>query len=267
MKKTITVHTIIKNEENFIWYAIKSVVDFVDKIIIFDTGSTDKTVEIIKDLVKEYPDKINFEEKGECDKKRHTELRQEMLDKTTTDWFMILDGDEVWTKKGMEEVVGVINQNTEVECLIAPFYLCVGDVYHKYYKKGSYYFLGKTGQFALRFIKNDQGIKWAGDYNSDILIKNGSVIFKKENSLFLKNHYWHLTHLKRSSKDDNDYSSYGSRKEKLRETYFIIGRKIKDDFPEFLSGISKISFIISVINFLVWIIRIPTRNFGKNQRM
>jgi glycosyltransferase involved in cell wall biosynthesis len=47
----LTVHCLIKNEENFIFYAIKSVVDFVDKIIIFDTGSTDKTVAIVNSLV------------------------------------------------------------------------------------------------------------------------------------------------------------------------------------------------------------------------
>ena len=58
----ITAHCLIKNEENFVWYAIKSVVDFVDKIIVFDTGSTDKTVELIKKLAEEYPEKIIFEE-------------------------------------------------------------------------------------------------------------------------------------------------------------------------------------------------------------
>ena len=108
---TITAHCLIKNEENFVWYAIKSVVDFVDKIIVFDTGSTDKTVELIKKLAEEYPEKIIFEEKGSCDKVRHTHLRQEMLKKTNTDWFMILDGDEVWTKRGAEEAIKIISEN------------------------------------------------------------------------------------------------------------------------------------------------------------
>jgi glycosyltransferase involved in cell wall biosynthesis len=99
----LTVHCLIKNEENFIFYAIKSVVDFVDKIIIFDTGSTDKTVAIVNSLVNQYPHKIIFEEKGDCNKSQHTLLRQEMIEKTKTEWFMVLDGDEIWTKRGMEE--------------------------------------------------------------------------------------------------------------------------------------------------------------------
>ena len=50
MKKTVWVNTVIRNEENFIWYALMSVIDYVDKILIYDLGSTDKTVEIIKTI-------------------------------------------------------------------------------------------------------------------------------------------------------------------------------------------------------------------------
>mgnify|MGYP000359384862 CR=1 FL=1 len=154
-KLSITAHCIIKNEENFVEYAIRSVVDFVDQIIVFDTGSTDKTVSIILELQTRHPNKIFFEEKGSCDKKRHTELREEMLNKTNTEWFMILDGDEVWTKRGMEEVLSVINSSLEVECLIAPFYLCVGDVYHRYYKDGSFEILGKKVQQGNKNYKRE----------------------------------------------------------------------------------------------------------------
>lgn len=33
----------MKNEANWIYYSIKSVIDFVDKMIIFDTESVDDT--------------------------------------------------------------------------------------------------------------------------------------------------------------------------------------------------------------------------------
>ncbi|MBU1256082.1 hypothetical protein KKA49_00135 [Patescibacteria group bacterium] len=46
----IIVHCLVKNEERFIWYAIKSVLPFVDKIMVWDTGSTDKTIQIIKSI-------------------------------------------------------------------------------------------------------------------------------------------------------------------------------------------------------------------------
>ena len=48
----VWAHTLVKNEERYIWYAVMSVIDWVDKILIWDTGSTDKTVEIIKEIEK-----------------------------------------------------------------------------------------------------------------------------------------------------------------------------------------------------------------------
>ena len=51
--------SLVKNEERFLWYAINSILPFVDKIMIWDTGSTDKTVEILKLITSP---KISFKE-------------------------------------------------------------------------------------------------------------------------------------------------------------------------------------------------------------
>lgn len=250
---SITAHCLVKNEENFVYYTIKSVINFVDQVIVFDTGSTDKTVEIIQNLAKEYPNKIIFEEKGISDGKRHTELRQEMLDRTKTDWFMILDGDEVWTERTMIEAKKIISENASVECLVAPFYLCVGDIFHVYSGKRSITILGKTDFHYPRFIKILPGLHWQGDYNQDTLAdKNNKEFCQVENSRFLSNRYWHLTHLRRSSKDDGDYSSGGNRKIKRRLTYFIIGNKINEPIPEVFERKMdefRISWSVSFINF------------------
>ena len=44
----IIVHCLVANEERFVWYALQSVLPYVDQVMVWDTGSTDKTVEIIK---------------------------------------------------------------------------------------------------------------------------------------------------------------------------------------------------------------------------
>lgn len=253
----ITAHCLVKNEENFVYYAIKSVIDFVDYVIVFDTGSTDKTVAIVQNLVKEYPDKIIFEEKGQSDGKRHTELRQEMLDKTKTGWFMILDGDEVWTKRGVEEALAVIKTKPAIECIVAPFYLCVGDIFHKTFRKGQMEMLGRKDFFYPRFLKITGGIHWSGDYDQDTLLTGDNKVFcANNNSLVLQSKYWHMTHLKRSSKDDNDFSSGGNRKLKRRLTYFIIGRKINEPVPEVFQCKNdfKMSAAASFVNFVKFII-------------
>lgn len=250
----ITAHCLVKNEENFIAYAIRSVIDFVDQVLIFDTGSTDRTVAIIKELQREYSQKIIIEEKGECDKKHHTELRQEMVERTRTEWFMVLDGDEVWSKRVLSEAKTVIEKDPGVECLIAPFYLCVGDIYH-YSSKGAYTLRGVTAHATPRFFKCISGMHWSGEYNYDALVDGaGNKIFEKQNVQILKYKFWHLTHLRRSSKDDEDYSSGSARKDKRRLTYFWIGHKITEPVPEVFNEfpaitVSALSFWVSVKNF------------------
>ena len=49
---SVWVHTLVKNEERYIWYSVMSVIDYIDKILIWDTGSTDKTVDIIKEILE-----------------------------------------------------------------------------------------------------------------------------------------------------------------------------------------------------------------------
>ncbi|MFA5062275.1 MAG: glycosyltransferase [Patescibacteria group bacterium] len=253
---TVTAHCLVKNEENFVYYTIKSVIDFVDRVIVFDTGSTDKTVELIQKLMAEYPGKIIFEEKGPADGNRHTLLRQEMIERTKTDWFMILDGDEIWTKKAMAEATKAIALDGSLECLIAPFYLCVGDIYHVYAGKRSITILGKTDFHYPRFIKIAPGLHWQGVYNQDTLLdKDNKEFCQKENSRFMTNRYWHVTHLRRSSTDDNDYSSGGNRRAKRRLTFFVIGAKINEPVPEVFgnANIYRMNFITSFVNFIALI--------------
>ncbi len=253
----ITAHCLIKNEENFVGYAIKSVINFVDSIIVFDTGSTDKTVEIIQNLVKEFPKKIIFEEKGLSDKARHTQLRQEMIERTKTDWFMILDGDEVWTKYGLMEAREVISGGA-TEVIESWFFECVGDVYHTRIKGGY-----KT----IRFVKT-KNVKWIGQFGVDNLysiVSEEPVI--NRGSVVLNNKFWHLTHLIRSAKDMLDFSSGTSRGGKRILTYFLIGKKIKDPLPKvFENKFTKMSFIKSFINFFIWIISKRTKIFGQPQK-
>lgn len=229
---SLTAHCLVKNEDRFIAYAINSVINFVEQVLVFDTGSTDDTVKIIKNLQNIYPDKIIFEEKGECDKKRHSQLRQEMLERTRTDWFMVLDGDEVWSKKAMQEAVDIMGGSADTECLIAPFNLCVGDIYHTS-RRGQYVLNNIKSHATPRFFRKIAGIHWDGEYNYDAVVDaQGIKIFEKDSVIWLKNKFWHLTHLIRSSAGGNEFSSGSARKNKLRLTYFLIGKKINTPVPE-----------------------------------
>ncbi len=210
-KSTVTAHVLVKNEKNYIFYAINSVLPHIDKMIIFDTGSTDKTVEIIKSIIEKDKDKkIIFEEKGEVDKQKHTDLRNEMIKRTTTDWFMILDGDEVWPEEQIKFVIEKdipdaekINRN----CIMVSFHLCAVDLNH--YTESGHYGTnwGLHGHFTYRFFKNVNDIKYAGEYLKDTLkYQNGEKVAIQNNILFSTSYFWHLSKLKRSSRDSSVFS-------------------------------------------------------------
>jgi glycosyltransferase involved in cell wall biosynthesis len=233
MTSPLTIHCIVKNEEYFVGPALRSVLPYAVRAFVYDTGSTDATTRIIRALMKEFPGKITFEEKGAADKARHTALRQEMLDRTDTEWCMIVDGDEVWTTRGMEEATGVIAQDASASFMVAPFYLCVGDVYHASKREGKFDVLGRQGNYAIRFFRNTPELAWKGAYEHDTLVnKNDEAAFTRRNTVFLKEKFWHATHLARSSRDACDYSSGGTRKEKRRLTYTWIGVPISEPVPE-----------------------------------
>lgn len=84
---TISVCMIVKNEEDVLERALKSVQDIADEIIIVDTGSTDST----KDIASSYTNKIyDFEW---CDD--FSKARNYSFSKATKDYCMWLDADDV----------------------------------------------------------------------------------------------------------------------------------------------------------------------------
>ncbi len=209
-RPSISVHTLVLNEENFLWYAVASVADYVDKIYIWDTGSTDKTIQLIKELKRRWPEKIEIKEVGKVGKLTLVEMRQKMLDETTTDWIMILDGDEVWWEEGIKKVLSEIGRlPPDVLGMAMPFYNCVGDIFHYQEEAaGKYNIAGRKGHINLRFMRNKKDMKVLGTYPYEYYsVASSQPIQETERIEFTNTHYLHLSHLTRSSKG-------GKRKEK-----------------------------------------------------
>ena len=207
-KPTITAHCLVRNEERWVWYAINSVIDFVDKILVFDTGSTDNTVKIVKSI---HSPKIIFEEKGVVNKKEFTKLRQEMLDLTDTDWFLVLDGDEVWPEKTIQELTKAIRMaKAEKEAIVVGQWICVGDVFH--YSKEMVEFKHKQypwikGFRLTRAIKKIEGLHCIGLYGYESYADKEGVnisYWDKKRLTFIMNKFFHLTYLPRSSSIKKD---------------------------------------------------------------
>lgn len=207
--KKIWVHTLVFNEENFIWFAVKSVIGYVDKILIWDTGSTDSTVRIIKELIKKYPNKIEFKEIGPVNNEGVTIARQEMLAQSVCDWIIFLDGDEIWPESSIKKVISTINsKGGKLDALVVPYFVLLGDIYHYQQEEaGQYKILGRKGHLQIRaFRRNINGLHIKGTYPLEGLYNNeGKLLQDSGNLFFVQTPYFHATHLKRSSKGNKKF--------------------------------------------------------------
>lgn len=208
MIKSIWGHTIVKNEERFLWFAVTSVIDYLDKLLLWDTGSTDKTIEIIELLKKTYPDKIEFKEIGSVDPEQFTKARQEMLEKTDSDWFMILDGDEVWWQNSIQRVVKTINEEN-LESIVSPYYNIVGDIYHYQDKHAANYTIDSVTDFInIRAVnRNISGLHFEKPHGQQGLYDGSGVLIQnrpKKYRSFVDAPYIHFTNIVRSKNRKHD---------------------------------------------------------------
>lgn len=208
--KTITAHCLVKNEARFIWYSIMSVIEHVDKVLLWDTGSTDGTKEIIKQILKiDKKEKITYVNYGDVTTETFWEARQNMLDETKTDWFLVVDGDEVWWNGSIAEVISTIRkEGTPLESIVVPTYNLVGDIFHYLPESAGFYkFTHMTGEvfghFNLRAVNRKiPGLRSFGRHGTwGWVDQDGAQIQDRgrDKRLFLDAPYIHATFLERAS--------------------------------------------------------------------
>jgi glycosyltransferase involved in cell wall biosynthesis len=200
--KSIWVNCLVRNEEKWIWFALMSVINHVDKILVWDTGSTDETVDIIKGIKNP---KIEFKEYGSVTKETYPQARQAMLEATKADWLFILDGDEIWTDDGIRQVIDEIQKSEDdLESIVVKTINFVGDVYHYQEEQaGKYEIAGHKGHLNLRAMNlKIPGLHAAGSHGVQGYFDGENKPIQERNSkniVFLPVSYFHATHLQRSS--------------------------------------------------------------------
>ncbi len=85
----------VKNEEYWIWYSLTSVYPHVDEILVFDNGSDDATVEIVRNM-RHIADKLTLVENfGGPSEQENREAMLEAARACGGTHLLFLDGDEV----------------------------------------------------------------------------------------------------------------------------------------------------------------------------
>lgn len=201
----LTIGLIVKNEEETLDKCLSSLKPLLEavpsELIITDTGSTDKTLEI----AKKYTDNIiNFEWCGDFSAARNTGLFA-----ARGEWFMFIDGDE-W----FEDVTEVIDFFNSGEC--DRYWTCCYTVRNYNDFKGLTY----NDSMACRLFRQYSGIHFKNKVHEDIIrvtptkILNAFVhhygyVFhneKEKNEKFNRNLTMLLDEIKNSQTDLKAYS-------------------------------------------------------------
>ena len=164
-RRKLSATIITFNEEHNIRRCLESI-KWVDEIIVVDSFSTDRTVEICK----EYTDRvIQREWPG------HVRQKQFALEQATGDWVLSLDADECLSEQSIRELQEtVLDDNPAVDGFIFPrksFYL------GRWINHGGWYPDSK-----LRLVRRGRA-HWGGVDPHDKLITDGNTVQLKHDML------------------------------------------------------------------------------------
>ena len=148
----VGVLMMIKNEENSISVSINSVKDYIKHVIIFDTGSTDRTIEIVKETCAANNQELHLKV-GVF--KSFPESRNdaiEFAESVKVKFLILMDaGDEFKSEKSKNKFLKVISS--------IPQNINYGLVKQRWYEnnKGS---LETNDHNDLRFIRNNSNCRY-----------------------------------------------------------------------------------------------------------
>lgn len=203
MKAKIIVHCLVQNEGRFIWYAINSVLPYVDRMMVWDMSSTDGADQIIKSIKSP---KIEFKSVPPGTPEGLTKQRQKMLDHIPEGytWVMILDGDEVWPDESIVAVTGFARKHPEFESVVVRTNNLVGDIYHRLPESaGKYHLAGRVGHLALRLMNREtiKGLHVSRPHGTQGFFDGNNRLIQDRDQKkikFINVTYHHATHLPRS---------------------------------------------------------------------
>ncbi len=232
----LSVAMIVKNEEAHIMKTLASVGQIADEIVVVDTGSTDRTKEILGrfERVKLYDLKLEPFHFGDA--------RNFSFSKCTGEWILWLDADDLL--KNAEGVLEEIKNAAETT-----------DAFFAVYN----YAFNKSGMCVARhwkerLIRNNGSMKWAGVLHESVIPNRELKVFKTDK--FEINH----------DKDDESFARSSQR------NYDIIRKWIADEGLEKTDPRNVLSLANACLGLNRWSEAIPyydefTRRSGWDQEV
>ncbi len=157
-RPSISASMIVKDEEKLLPGCLDSIRDWVDEIILVDTGSTDKTVEI----AKSYGAKI-YHQKWEGNFSKH---RNYSIDLATGDWIFIIDADERFDINEVAPLLEIL-RNSDHQAISVNVY--------NYIKKSR---LKVTLANSVRLFRRETKLRYEGIVHNSLKIPEGIKILR-----------------------------------------------------------------------------------------
>lgn len=160
MTPFLSLCMIVKNEEDCLQKCLSSVQGLVDEIIVIDTGSTDRTVEI----ANQYTENIySFEWVHDFSKARNTSIRH-----ATGKWILILDADEYVDPHfftALKSYLSEMSTSLVPTGIITPIYNYVGQLNN-----------GKISESAaIRIFSNHPDIGFERPIHEQLVRRGGNI--------------------------------------------------------------------------------------------
>jgi glycosyltransferase involved in cell wall biosynthesis len=155
---TVSLCMMVKNEEKILARCLESIVEIADEIIIVDTGSTDKTVEIAQKYVKNVYHKPWFDD--------FSGMRNYVESLATKEYILRWDGDWVLDKNAMK-TLKKLKQMDFFECDLVNFSLVEKFIEHEKVNK----IISLFDQFLFFFYK--RGVfHWESPAHDELIANN-----------------------------------------------------------------------------------------------
>ena len=157
MKLPLTVALITYNEEKNLPKTLEAINDIASEIVIIDSHSKDKTVEI----AKSYDARVFIE-----DWKGFRDQKNSLIKKCTQKWILFLDADEVVSEELKKEIVKAVTDEKADGFMLN----------RKTFYAGK--FLNHVWQpdWVLRLVKKESNPRWEGGNIHEYLSTNGKVL-------------------------------------------------------------------------------------------
>jgi len=134
----LSVNCMVRNDEATIFESLVSAGRVADQVVVFDTGSTDKTLEAVEAAMKELdkpfflnvlediPDLSTFSYKGGSflPSYKLADVRNQMVKISDGDWIWVVDADEVYTDCDADFIRGWVDRTDKEAGFVPLVWMC-----------------------------------------------------------------------------------------------------------------------------------------------